>query len=240
MKLTTNTLYICIYSSNLPIPPPIFRWDFYDNGRKKNWGPNDTDALTLWIWRAHNAATLSIAMGNDPEATDFEFWPSPELCPTCSNVNPTTATRLLVESETVSLMMSVLYPHSQGVSNYGIPRWRESEVLKILKSEYRCGTIEEIKSLYSSQSSYEYFFIGSMVILAVGVMLWCWKKRGCLFFQRFGRRRSGCYSGIALVSPNVKDSVLPTHAPINPSVRDPSSPTSPLHSRLGVGVRVYD
>ncbi len=70
------------------------RWDFYDNGRKKNWGPNGADDVALWLWRAHNAATMSIALGKD--SPTFTLWPSPELCPTCSKVS---TTRLLVEPD---------------------------------------------------------------------------------------------------------------------------------------------
>ncbi len=65
----------------------LLRWDFYDNGRKKSWGPNGADDAALWLWRAHNAASVTRALQAD--SLTFHLWPSPELCPTCSEASIT-------------------------------------------------------------------------------------------------------------------------------------------------------
>ncbi len=45
------------------------------------------DDAALWLWRAHNAATLSIAL--EEKSDTFNLWPSPTLCPTCSEASTT-------------------------------------------------------------------------------------------------------------------------------------------------------
>ncbi len=102
-----------------------------------------------------------------------------------------------------------MYLHSQGVSDYGIPKWNEYEVLKYLKSEYRCGTIEDARLSQLPLSYSSLVLVVSFVAIVVGVILFRLKRKRLSFSSDSGilLGRIGDSSNTTLSHPNVNDGV---------------------------------
>ncbi len=109
-----------------------------------------------------------------------------------------------------------MYLHSQGVSDYEIPKWNEYEVLKSLKSVYRCRSIEDARLSQLSLSHSSLVFVISLVIIVIGVIVLCRrygsKKRHPRFLSNRGILLGGIggSSNTLLSRPNVGE-VLPTY-----------------------------